>query len=546
MAPVLSTNLQLALAAIAALLPVLAIGAWLWRRLYRADSASTARRVFKNSAVPFVTRLIVRALDLVFAVILLSTLPPEAVGPYTFAALLVVQYFGTIAEFGLGVLLTREVARDAGAGPRLFSATLVLRWLLSAAAFPAAGLLIGGYALLGNLGLGEAIGETGSAAIWVLLLTLIPGAYSSAVTALYNAAERMEVPAFVELITAIISLFARVAVLMLGFGILGLAWAAVAVSLVTAAIYLALQLRDFFSPTLGWDGALVRQLVPQAFPLMLNNLLGAVFFRFDTMIVKAFGGGQGDLLVAQYNVAYQILGVALIVPPVVTFAVFPILARRAAGDRVAMAEAQRRTLQALLLIAFPAAVCLGVLSEELVTLFTRRNAAEYLPTSAVALAILAWFLPLSFANGLIQYVLIAANRQGAITRAFFVGALFNLAANLIAIPLATNVLLRPELGLYAAAVITILSEVVLLALFLPLLRGEGLAPPLLGLSWRPLGAALLMAAVMLAIRAAWPGASWLGLLAGPPAYLAGLWALGAFGAEERALARRILGARGEG
>lgn len=554
MAPMLTPTIQLLLALTAALLPLLALAAWLWRRFYREDPANTARRVVKNSAVPLTARLLVRALDLVFAVILLSTLPGEAIGPYTFAALLVVQYFGTIAEFGLGVLLTREAARDPSAARSLFGATLALRWLLALAAFPAAALLVGAYALLAGLGVGEAISPAGQQVIWVLLLTLVPSAYSGAVTALYNAAERMEVPALVELVTAILSLFARVAVLLLGFGIVGLAWAAVAVSTLTALVYLPLHARDFArpaplaAPTLGRfalltgsDRALVWGLVPQALPLMLNNLLSAVFFRFDTLIVKAFGGGRGDLLVAQYNVAYQIVGVAMILPPVVTFAVFPILARRAAGERAALAEAQHRTLQALLLLAFPLALGMGALAWELVGLFTRRNAVEYLPVSAVALAILAWFLPLSFANGLFQYVLIAVGRQAAITRAFVAGAAFNLAANLVAMPLATHVLGRPQLGLYAAAAITILSELVLLAMFLPLLRGEGLAPPLLRLAWRPALAALLMGAAILGVRAALPGAPWLAALAALPAYLAALWALGAIGVEERALARRVLG-----
>ena len=541
MAPVLSANLQLVLIAAAALIPLLAVAAWLWRRYYVSDTGNTGRRVLKNSAVPFAARLIVRALDLIFAVILLSTLPGAAIGSYTFAALLVVQYFGTVSEFGLGVLLTREVARDPQAGPRLFGATLALRWLLSAASFPAAALLIAIYTLIGGLGAGEAISPTGQQVIWILLLTLIPGAYSSAVTALYNAAERMEVPAFVELISALISLFARVAVLLLGFGIIGLAWSAVAVSCITALVYLVLQQRDFFAPTLGWSRQLFRWLIPLALPLMLNNLLNAVFFRFDTLIVKAFGGGQGDLLVAQYNVAYQILGVALIVPPVVTFAVFPILARRADADRAALAEAQHRTLQVLLMLAFPLAAGLAALAPELVQLFTRRNAAVYLPISAEVLAILAWFLPLSFVNGLLQYVLIAIGRQSAITRAFLVGASFNLVANLVAIPAASAWLGRPQLGLYFAAAITILSEAVLLAMFLPLLKTEGIKPALLRLAWRPAVAALAMAAVMVAIRLAAPAAAWFGALVGPVVFLAALWALGAIGVEERTLVRRILG-----
>lgn len=273
----------------------------------------------------------------------------------------------------------------------------------------------------------------------------------------------------------------------------------------------------------------MRQLAGLAFPLMLNNLLNAVFFRFDIFIVKAFGQGQGDLLVNQYAVAYKVLSIAMILPPVVTFAVFPLLSRHAAGDRTAMARAQNATLQALLWLAFPIAAATSVLSTELVILINGENARAYLPLAANVLAILAWFLPLSFVNGLIQYVLIAVNRQQTITWAFLAGALFNLGANLLFIP---------RYGLYAASTITILSEIVLLAMFLPVLQREGLVPPLPALAWRPLLASLLMATAMLtAYRAGWLAAA----LAAVPVYGAALWLLGAFGAEERALARRVLG-----
>ncbi len=529
--------------ALALVLLITALGALFWRRVYRDDAQNIVRRVFKNSAVPFAMRLIVRALDMAFFIILIRTLPEAEVGAYFLAAMLVGQYLATITEFGLGVLLTREVAQDPDAAPRLFGVTLLLRWLVVLlAAVPSAALLIGLYALLGRIGLTETLDPASQAAIWILLLTLIPSAYSGAVTALYNAAERMEVPALLEVMTAGLSLVARLTVLWLGFGIVGLAWVAVGVTSATALIYLFLQMRSFFRPTLRWDRALLRYLIPLALPLMLNNLLSVVFFTSDLFIIKAFGAGQGDVLVAQYRMAYNILNIAMILPPVITFAVFPLLARHATGERIVMRQAQNRTLQALLLLAFPLAMGLSILAPDLIRLFSGEQADQYLPVSAYVLSILAWFLPLSFINGLVQYVLIAVNRQRAITRAFIIGATGNIVANLIVIPVAVGLLMQPQVGLYAASGTTILSEIVLLALFLPLLRNEGLTPSLLTLAWRPAVAVLLMGAAMGGVL--WLVGTWGWLVAGliaAPVYGAALWLLGAFGAEERALALRILG-----
>ncbi|RRR65996.1 MAG: flippase [Candidatus Viridilinea halotolerans] len=517
--------------------------ALLWRRFYRDDPANAARRVFKNSAVTLGLRLVVRGLDMVVFFLLAGTLNVARFGDYTFAALLVSQYLAIFTEFGLGVLLTREVARDPTAAQRLFGVTLALRLLLIlVGALPLALLVLGSFVLVG-----QPLSAEGSAAILILMLTLVPGAYAGAVTALYHAHERMEVPAMLELVSAALSFLARIAVILLAPTILGLAWSAVAVSTVTATIFFFLQRRDFFAPTLAWDGAAMRATVPLALPLMLNNLLSAVFFRFDVFIVRAFTGDAAEGLVGQYNLTYTILGIALIVPPAVTFAVFPLLARRADGDRAAFAAAQQRTLQLLLIVAFPLAMGISLLAYDLVRFFTRSQFADY-PHAVWALAILAWFLPLSFANGLLQYALIALNQQRAITRAFLLGAGFNLLANFIAIPFASVLLGRADWGLYAAAGITILSELVLYLVFRPLLLREGLPPKLLALSWRPALAALVMGLLMWSLQTligGWPG-SLVAALVSPLAYAVALWALGGIGTGERKLVLKILGRKNEG
>lgn len=93
--------------------------------------------------------------------------------------------------------------------------------------------------------------------------------------------------------------------------------------------------------------------------------------------------------------------------------------------------------------------------------------------------------------------------------------------------------------------ITILSEVVLLAVFLPLLRRADLTPPLLQLAWRPLLAAMLMGVGLAALRWAGVPLHWMGqAMLAVPVYALGLWLFGAFGRSERALLRRVLG-RGE-
>ena len=118
-------------------------------------------------------------------------------------------------------------------------------------------------------------------------------------------------------------------------------------------------------------------------------------------------------------------------------------------------------------------------------------------------------------------------------RAFTLAVGFNIVTNLIFIPRVAN-------GYPAAAVTTVLSELVLLAVFDYYLRQR-----MVGLNWvtflaRPLAATAVM---FLTMWAASQLHVLLAALLGPVAYLLALWLLRVVGDEERDILRSILPAR---
>src|SRR5690348_11959370 len=146
----LTQRIQLFLLGTAALLPLLGLAAALWRRYYREDASNTARRVVKNSTLPIAANLLNRVIDLGFAAIVLRVLGPEGNGDYSLVALIAALYFLTISNWGLNDLTVREVAADQTLAPRLFSITLLLRCGIAVLLIPAAGALVGFYALIGK------------------------------------------------------------------------------------------------------------------------------------------------------------------------------------------------------------------------------------------------------------------------------------------------------------------------------------------------------------------------------------------------------------
>ena len=219
---------------------------------------------------------------------------------------------------------------------------------------------------------------------------------------------------------------------------------------------------------------------------------------------------------------YLLLGALILA---VTMALFPLLSRHAGRDEPALRRTYVMALRWLITLALPIAALTTFGAEWLVRVL---GGSEYLPHGAIALRIMIWFLPFSFANGLTQYVLIALDRQRWITVSFVIAATFNIVANLLVIP---------RYSYSGAAAVTIASEIVLMVPFLWGLRDLG-APPLLVLAWRPALATSLMAISMAALDSV--GAPFAAVVAAGSALFAlALWPLGAITREDRALLARL-------
>ena len=488
---------------------------WVWQRWGSRAATSTAGRVAVNSLVPTIASLGNKGLDLGFAVVMLRVLGPEAVGKYTWAVVFI-GYVDILINFGLNTLITRDVAADRSAAARYFGNTLATRlalWLLAALL---TGLAIGpGAAPLG-------VDEETARATALLLVGMLPSAVAATASAIFLAHERMEVPAAVTTLTTVLKVGLGLAALVAGWGIVGLAAASVVVNLTTALVLVGLMSVLLLRPRWEFQAPFSKRMVRESYPLMLNNLLNSLFFRLDAMLLQPLAG---SLALGYYGTAYKFIDGLLIIPSHFTLALFPLMARFARAEREALARTFTLGLKTLLAIALPISVGTTLLAEPIVLLL---GGPAYVPGSVWALRILIWFLPFSFVNGITQYVLIALNRQRAITLAFALGTTFNLLTNLAAIP---------RFGYLGAAATTVLSELVLLVPFWYLVRRHLPSVRLLPLVWRPTLAAAVMGA------AVWPLTSWAPALAVPTGalvYLALLVALGAMGPDERDLLRKLL------
>lgn len=484
---------------------VFGLGVWAWGRFYRPEStASTTRSVAKNSAAPMALNLFNKGIDFVFAAFYLRVLGPAAAGSFAIA-IAMAGIFEIIANYGLNILLIRDVSQDRRqAGQFLFNSS-VLRLLTALIAM----LPIAGYIFVTARG-PNPLSPAEITAIIFMMIGMVFSGLSLGVSGLFYVHEQAEVPAAMSTVTTILKVGLGVVALLVGTGFVGLSAVSIIVNLVTLLLLAALAFRRF---DLGgpWtlDRPMMRSMLRLGFPLMLIHLLQTIFISIDVLLLRQLLP-NGEQVVGWYNSAWKWFNALQIIPSYFTLALFPIISRAIKENMDTARRMYRISLKLMLLLALPIAALTTFAAPLLIGLLGGR---EFLPQGAIALQIIIWSIPFGWLNSVTNYVLIALGMERMQPRAFTIAVGFNVIFNW---------LLIPRFSFVAAGVVTIFSEIVLLIVFAYYLRRRGAGVDWLHLAARP----VLLTAIMLAVM--WAGYQIhlvVALALGVATYLAGLVAL---------------------
>jgi O-antigen/teichoic acid export membrane protein len=537
----MSFRLGLYLSFLAMMTLLLLLLYWAWGRYYRPEiDGNDVQRVAKNSLVPMGLSLTNKAIDFAFAMLYVRLLGPVGTGQYYFVVA-IYGFFEIISRYGLGTLLTRDVAADKNQSSRYLTNVVAVRTLLWAVCMPLMALVVLGYRLLGNLFPGvESIGPQEIEALVLLGLAMLFANYADALSSMFHAFEKMEYPAGLTNAVALIKVTLGALVLLLGWGFVGLAGVALVVNILQVIWLYALLRATLFQPQWKWDWPLQVQMVRMSGPLMINHLLATIFWRIDVWILRPIAGAAA---VGLYSIGLKYLDGLNIIPAVSTMAIFPLMSRFARAESNSLLRAYVLSLRLLTMISLPIAMAVTFLARPLVYLV---GGAEYLDVPGVfhifgqqipymggadlAFQVIIWSIPIGFVNSVTQYVLIAVNQQHYLTRAFILGVVFNVVGNLILIP---------RLGYVGAALATIFSEFSLLFPFYYSVRRNVGTVPWLRVFGPPLLAVALMGLATFGLVQAGTNV-WLAVAGGGIVYLVGLLLTGALRGEDMATVLRAL------
>jgi O-antigen/teichoic acid export membrane protein len=504
----------------AGIILMFAVGTWGWRRLVDPKAQLTSTRsIAKNSFVPVVLNLLNRAIDFVFAAYYLRVLGPSDAGSYA-TAIAAAGIFEIVSNYGLDILIVREVSQDRGRASRYLLNTSIMRFGAAFVASLPIVAFIMGTELSNNPMSGAEI-----SAIALIMVGMVFSGVSKGVDRLFYVYERAEIPAAMTTVTTILKVGFGVIALLFGFGFVGLAAVSILTNIITMIILGTLAFRSFELPG-PWrvDWQLQRQMIRLGFPLMLIHLLQTVFISIDVFLLR-FMLVNGEEVVGWYNSAYKWFNALQIVPSFFTLALFPVISREIKNAPETARRMYRMALKLMLMLALPIAAVTSFLAFPLVTVLAGN---EFLPHGAIALQIVIWSIPIGWLNSVTNYMLIGLGLERKQPRAFTLAVGFNIVANAIFIP---------TYGYVAASVTTILSEVVLLFAFDYYLRKRMPDMNWFRFAWRPVLVTVVMVVVMFLGQQAHTA---IGLALGLITYPFGLWTLRVIGEEERHILRSLL------
>lgn len=500
---------------------LLLLGMWLWQTSVGTnhDGSSTTARVARNSIAPIILNLFNRGIDFAFLLVMLRLLTPDDVGTYYYLVVIFV-WFDIFTNFGLDLFFIREVSREKDRAGHYFYNVSLLRIVLAFLGVP----LLWGYLAIRQSTVTPPLTDAALLTVALLYVGLFPASLSKGMSSLFYAFEQAEKPATIATITTINKVIFGVVVLVLGWGIVGLAIVSIFNNLLTFGVLMASG-RKLIGRIARWspDWVLLRQMISGSWALLLNHFLATIFFQSDVVLLE---GMKGAVTVAQYSVAYRWILAINIIPSFFTQALLPVMARQAQENRDTLRRTYTFGIKLMLALSLPTAIVFTFLAEPLTYLM---GGEQYLPDGAIAIQLMIWSIPLGWMNSLTQYALVALDLQKRITGAFALAVTFNIV---------TNVLFIPAFSYQAAALTTIASELVL---FIPfaLLMQKGLGGRIAWhqLLWRPSLASGAMAFT------AWALGSFnllLALAVASAVYLVVLVALRPLDNEETALFARML------
>ncbi|MGZ7136259.1 MAG: flippase [Methanobacterium sp.] len=291
--------------------------------------------------------------------------------------------------------------------------------------------------------------------ILIISIYMIINEISTVFLDVFQAFEKMEYSSIGFLLFNIILLIGIFLAIQYGFNLIQFS----SIYIITAIIlllfdYLIFRWKFFKPKSLKWNRW--KYMIKEAWPFAITGISFNIYTWIDSLLLSIFVGAE---VVGLYNASYRLMLIFLVIPSIFSTAIFPVMSRHYYSSRESMKVTFEKMLKIFIIIGVPLAIGTTLTADKIILLI---YGSAFLG-SVIALQILIWSTALMFARVPYGNILSASNRQLTVTKIFIIGVIFNILLNLVVIPIFSYV---------GAAIVTVLTDALVLILFIITLRAK--------------------------------------------------------------------------
>jgi O-antigen/teichoic acid export membrane protein len=401
------------------------------------DSTTTHRSliqiVLRNTAWVTFGSLFLKVLNFLFNVYVIRSLGDERFGQYAIVTAFP-GLFAIFIELGMTQYVMREISRDRTKANSLVWNLIAVRLLLAI------------FGVIAITAAAAVVYEPGIVlGVFLFTFNFVFSAIEAPLESVLTANERFDY-------MTLLSIVGRVTFMALGtiflFSGLSFHWLIVAglvgvptqIAVSTWAIYKGKFME--FRPNL--DIKTWPIIIRGGFPFGMISLALSLAFSIDTVILSFF---EPDRVVGWYQAAYNLVFALMFVSDGFSTVIVPTLTHEFVRNPDRVRTWYYRSVKIILLISVPMAVGGMVVAEPMILFL---YGEEFLP-SVIALQILIWDVPFLMFNAYCGNITTVIGKEKEAARIYSINAVANIVLNIIFIPL---------YGMIAAAVITVVTDLI--------------------------------------------------------------------------------------
>lgn len=431
-----------------------------------------ARRLATNYAFQMAGRALTMVFGLVTIGVLTRALSTAEFGDYT-TGFTFLQFFGVIVDFGLTLSLIVMISEENVDQKRIAGNLFSMRLVSGAVVFGLAPFAVLAFPYSSSV---RDVVLVGAAGYWLMSgATLLTGVFQR-----HGAMWRS---ALAETLNRAVLLGLVILVTSAGFGLQAIILSTVAANLVwlVAVLWLA---RPFVPVRPRFDADVWKEAIRRSWPIALSIAFNLIYLKGDILFLSWF---RSSADVAVYGVAYKVLDVLTALPVMFMGLMLPVLvADWSAGRKDAFRTHMSRTFDLFAILTVPIAMGAQAVGPGLITLI----AGEKYAASAPLLQLLILALVAVFFSSLYGHAVVAINRQRVMIWGYASAALVATVGYLALIP---------PYGAWGAAVVTLVSEILIASVTYAVVRRASGAVPGLAVATKAVACSALMYVVLLAL-----------------------------------------------